>query len=567
MTSKMKLKLPMGIENFESIRKDGFYYVDKTGLIKELLDNWGLVNLFTRPRRFGKTLNMSMLRYFFEYGCDAALFQGLEIAGESELCKEYMGKYPVISISLKGVMGRTYDEAFGMMRSAIGNEALRFAFLAESEQLNIEEKKQYHGLIATENGHFAMNLEVLSASMKVLTKLLHKHYGQKVIVLIDEYDVPLDKAHQNGYYDDIVNLIRNMFGQALKTNDDLKFAVLTGCLRISKESIFTGLNNFKVLSITNVQFDEHFGFSEAEVQRLLEYYGLEAHADIVKTWYDGYRFGDVDVYCPWDVINYADTARFDPNAEPQAYWINSSGNVIIRNFLQMATMRTMREIEQLINGATISKKISQELTYKELYDNIENIWSVMFTTGYLTSRGSMSGGYIQLAIPNQEIRQIFVDQIQSWFEQKTRKDTPTLDSFCLAFQQENQEHIELQLNKYLSQTIGIHDYSVRKELKENYYHGLLTGLLKHREDWDVFSNAESGEGYTDICVESSDGAYGMVIEVKYADDGNLDAACVDALKQIEDKKYAERLVGDGMERIMKYGVAFYKKSCKVVMGE
>lgn len=369
---------------------------------------------------------MSMLRYFFEYGCDATLFDGLEIAAETDLCKEYMGKYPVISVSLKGVMGRTYEEALGMMRSIIGNEALRFSFLKSSERLTDTEHELYQGLVDIQNGLFSMEQESVVISLQLLTKLLHKHYGQKVIVLIDEYDVPLDKAHQGGYYDDMVHLIRSMFGQALKTNDDLKFAVLTGCLRISKESIFTGLNNFKVLSITKGQFDEHFGFTEQEVGKLLEYYSLETQAELVRTWYDGYRFGDVDVYCPWDVINYADAARFDPDIEPQAYWLNSSGNVIIRNFLQMATARTMREIEQLINGGSVSKKVIQELTYKELYENVENIWIVMFTTGYLTQRGNAPGGYYQLTIPNQEIRQIFVDQIQVWFEQKSRKDAPTL---------------------------------------------------------------------------------------------------------------------------------------------
>lgn len=560
-----KKKLPIGIENFEKIRTEGFYYIDKTGLIKELLDSWGEVNLFTRPRRFGKSLNMSMFKTFFEYGCDKSLFDGLEIGQETAVCEEYMGQFPVISISLKEVNEGSFEEALGAMRSVIGKEALRFHFLLESTQLAEEEKKQYQGMIDIERGSFCMSNEVLKSSLQTLSSLLYKHYGCKVIILIDEYDVPLDKAQQNGYYDQMVMLIRNMFSKVLKTNDSLHFAVLTGCLRISKESIFTGLNNIKVLSITNVQFDEHFGFTDTEVLELLRYYGLEDYHEIVKSWYDGYHFGDSDVYCPWDVINYVDNARAKQGTEPLAYWLNTSENNILRTFLTMATKRTMREVEKLINGESINKKIIQELTYKELYDNLDNLWSVLFTTGYLTQRGNTAGGMLELLIPNLEVKQIFIEQIQKWFKVKVRKDTQRLDVFCEAFQQADAEAIEEQMNAYLSEVIGIHDYSIKQELKENYYHGLLAGLLVHCEEWDIFSNAEAGEGYSDIQLEIEEKQIGIVIEIKCPKDGNLDVGCIEALKQIERNRYESRLVNDGMTKILKYGVAFYKKKCRVLL--
>ncbi|MDE7320141.1 MAG: ATP-binding protein [Lachnospiraceae bacterium] len=526
------VKLPIGIEDFQKIRTEGFYYVDKTALLTELLNNWGEVNLFTRPRRFGKSLNMSMLKYFFSCGCDAGLFDGLAISRETGLCEKYMGKFPVISITLKGVDALEYNDAQALLCSVIGNEALRFQFLLESERLSDKEKEQYARLIEVGAGGqqmFFMTKDVLVNSLKNLSSLLCKHYGQKVILLIDEYDVPLDKAQQHGYYDEMTDLIRGLFGQVLKGNENLYFAVLTGCLRIAKESIFTGLNNFKVLSITNAQFDEHFGFSDTEVKAMLEYYGLKEKHALIKEWYDGYRFGKADVYCPWDVINYANQLRFDPDARPRAFWINSSGNAILRTLLEKATPRTRQELGDLVSGACITKKINEELTYRELYDTLDNIWSVLFTTGYLTKQREVDLNTYELVIPNQEICMIFNEQILTWFQEETQKDTPSLDAFCKAFQKGDAEEIERRFTAYLKKTISIRDTAVRKNKKENFYHGILLGLLSFREDWIVQSNVESGTGYSDIQIELTDEDTGIVIELKYAESSNLEAGCQEAL--------------------------------------
>jgi hypothetical protein len=561
-----KVKLPIGIEDFEKLRTEGFYYVDKTGLITELLNNWGEVNLFTRPRRFGKSLNMSMLRAFFAYGCNPKIFEGLAIAGERELCDKYMGKFPVVSITLKGVEAKDYAGARAMMAFIIGNEALRFHFLSESNKLSELERKQYDQLTKIdEEGRygFIMSEDVIKNSLLILTRLLRKHYGQKVVLLIDEYDVPLDKAQQFGYYEEMVSLVRNMLGQALKSNDSLQFAVLTGCLRIAKESIFTGLNNFNVLSITNVRFEEHFGFSDEEVKDMLDYYGLADKYRQIKEWYDGYRFGKTDVYCPWDVINYVNLLRSEPEASPRAFWINTSGNYIIRQFLRMATPRTRREIERLLAGESVKKKVNQELTYRELYQSIDNLWSVLFTTGYLTCKEAAEEDVYSLVIPNLEIRKIFAEQVMEWFQEEARKDAPMLDEFCWAFAKGDGEAVERLFTAYLKKTISIRDTSVRKGKKENFYHGILLGLLSHRGDWDVDSNIESGDGYSDIQVEIEEESIGLVIEVKYADNGDLEAGCKEAFKQIEETGYEERLKEDGMTRIIRYGIACWKKSCMV----
>lgn len=561
------LKIPIGIENFEEIRTEGFYYVDKTGLIRELLYNWGKVNLFTRPRRFGKSLNMSMLKYFFEYGCDSVLFEGLDIMKEQELCEEYMGKYPVISISLKDVGARTYEDACSLLRSIIGNEAMRFLFLKDSSRLSVEEKRQYERLITIgEEGQsqFLMPDDVLIDSLLTLCKFLHRHYGQKVILLIDEYDVPLDKAQHFGYYEEMVSLIRNLFSRALKSNDSLHFAVLTGCLRITKESIFTGLNNLHVLSITDMEYDEYFGFSDSEVRAMLHYYALDDKYDLVKTWYDGYRFGNTSVYCPWDVINYCAKLRIDPDAPPRAFWVNTSGNDIIRTFLHKAGPATRRELERLIDGESIGKKIHQELTYRDIYKDIDNLWSVLFTTGYLTKRGNSDGKFFQLAIPNLEIREIFTEQIYEWFREEARKDTLQLDAFCRAFPLADAKTVETIFNAYLRKTISIRDTGARKSEKENFYHGILLGLLSHREDWIIESNAESGDGFSDILVEIEESNTGIVIEIKYADDGNLENGCKNAVAQIEEKGYTTRLLQNGLNNIVEFGIACYKKTCKAV---
>lgn len=565
------VKLPIGIDNFEKIRTAGFFYVDKTGMIKELLNNWGEVNLFTRPRRFGKSLNMSMLKYFFEYGTDKALFDGLEIAGEQKLCDEYMGKFPVISISLKDVNGRNFDAARAGMSSVIGWEALRFRFLLESDKLDSREKGIYEQLVTigkAEQNTFIMSDDVLEDSLYNLSVLLHKHYGHKVIILIDEYDVPLDKAQQFGYYDEMVSIIRNMFSKTLKSNASLQFAVLTGCLRVSKESIFTGLNNPQIFSIADVRFNEYFGFVDDEVKELLSYYELSDKYEVVKAWYDGYRFGDVDVYCPWDVINYCSLLRADPDAQPQNYWSNTSSNDIVKNLIRRADKPSaMREIEQLIAGESVAKEIRQELTYRELYDSIDNLWSILFTTGYLTQAGKPDGDVFQLRIPNMEIRKIFTTQIYKWFQESAEKDGETLNAFCEALKNGDAPEVERQFHEYLKKTISIRDTSVRKSKKENFYHGILLGLCAYKDSWAVSSNRESGDGYSDILIEDVDSDIGIVIEVKYPENEDLEAGCAGALEQIEKRNYEEVLRDDGMTTILKYGIACYKKRCKVALAD
>ena len=559
-----KVKLPIGIENFAEIRTEGFYYVDKTGMINELLDNWGKVNLFTRPRRFGKSLNMSMLKYFFEYGCDNALFDGLEISRKKSYCNTYMGKFPVISMTLKGVDAKDYSTSRSILCAIIGNEAKRFSFLLSDSNLQDVDKKLFQALINVSlDGRFIMPDEVLVDSLRILCELLHKHYGQKPILLIDEYDVPLDKAQQYGYYDEMVVLIRNLFAQALKSNDCLQFAVLTGCLRIAKESIFTGLNNLKVFSITDIECDEHFGFSDREVRAMLDYYGVSSKINTTRAWYDGYLFGNTSVYCPWDVINYCDKLRAAPDAFPMAFWINTSGNDIIRNLIRQATPQTRKEIEKLVAGESIVHSINQELTYRELYSSINNLWSVLFTTGYLTQRERLDATTYRLAIPNLEIQQIFTEQIREWFQEEIRRDTPKLDAFCAAFLRGDAKTIEEHLGAYLRKTISIRDTGVRKNQKENFYHGILLGLLRHREDWILSSNVESGEGFSDILVEDEEAGIGIVIEVKYPENGDLEKGCAQALAQIESLEYETRLRDDGIDQIVKYGIACYKKRCRV----
>ena len=576
MSEMIRKKLPIGIESFEEIRTEGFYYIDKTGMIRDLLCNWGKVNLFTRPRRFGKSLNMSMLRCFFEIAEDTlpsernrtSLFEGLEITEERGLCEKYMGRFPVISISLKGVNGKDYEAARAMMCSVVGNEAMRFQFLQRSDRLTDKEKELYDRLImvgSKEEAVFHMPDSVLMGSLYTLSALLRKHYSQKVIVLIDEYDVPLAKANENGYYDEMVLLIRNMLEQTLKTNENLYFAVLTGCLRVAKESIFTGLNNLNALTITDVAFEEYFGFSDGEVRNLLEYYDLSDYYDLVKEWYDGYCFGNLEVYCPWDVICYCSRLRLNPGARPEAYWSNTSSNEVIRRLLEQAGPATRRDIERLIAGETVTKNIRQELTYKDIYKSDDNIWSVLFTTGYLTRRGETDDGRIQLAIPNREIKNIFEEQITEWFQNDARKEGETLNAFCDAFINGNADGIEKRLNDYLRKTISIRDNAVRDNLKENYYHGILLGLLSYKDSWYLASNKETGEGYGDILAEVSEKEIGILIEIKYAQNGSLDDGCRKALRQIKEKNYAEQLYEDGMQTILKYGIAFYKKRCRVML--
>ena len=536
--------------------------------IKDLLQNWGKVNLFTRPRRFGKSLNISMLKYFFEIGSDTSCFDGLKIMQEKALCKEYMGKFPVISISLKSVDGLKYESALAALRTVIGNEAGRFRFLHESSELDKDDKNSYDQLILMEtkgNSKYAMSDAALIDSLRTLSQLLEKHYGRKTILLIDEYDVPLDKAFQAGYYDEMVSLIRNLLGNALKTNDSLYFAVLTGCLRISKESIFTGLNNLKVHTISDVRYDEYFGFTNSDVDELLEFYGLSSYKDMIRDWYDGYHFGDTDVYCPWDVINYCDELLADPGAEPENYWANTSGNDLIRRLLKKANQSTKSDVEQLINGETITKTIRQELTYREVEDSIDNIWSVLYSTGYLTCRRRVPGRRMELALPNREVRELFIDLVKDWFEEITQADSGKISRFCTAFPSGDTDTIQEMLGNYLWDSISVRDTAVRRNMKENFYHGMLLGLLQSQDSWLVKSNAEAGEGYSDISIQTPD-KIGIIIELKYTDDGNLEAACKEALEQIEEKKYAEGLKRRGMKKVIKYGIAFCGKECLVVIG-
>ena len=555
-----RAKLPIGIENFEKLRREGFYYLDKTGLIRDLLNNWGEVNLFTRPRRFGKTLNMSMLKSFFEIGADETLFEGLQISQETELCEKYMGKYPVVFLTLKGVDGLTFEEAKGRLRSVIREEMYKLRFLLDSDKIPESEKCVLIRFLDEQETD-----EDVKNSLKMLSSLLKQHYGQKVILLIDEYDVPLDKAFHNGYYKEMVSIIRGLFEHALKTNEYLQFAVVTGCLRISKESVFTGLNNFKVLSIVDRRFDEHFGFTDAEVRQLLKSYQLEHHFAEMKEWYDGYHFGNTDVYCPWDVINYVDHLCADPDAEPQAYWINTSGNAMVKRFVRKADKTTQREIEQLIAGEAIEKPVRLELTYEDIDKSINNLWSVLFTTGYLTHTGKTANGSYKLVIPNREVREVFILQIQEWFEQEIIEKEKTTQPLCAAFQAGDAVEVCRNLTAIMGRMISVLDTKARDEQKENFYHGLLLGLLRSEPTWLIMSNAESGEGFSDILVETDDPDAGLVIEVKYSPTlEGLEDACARAMAQIKARRYDERLRNDGRNDILAFGVAFWKKRCKVV---
>ncbi len=567
----MRKKLPIGVDGFEKIRTNDFYYVDKTMFIAELLRNWGEVNLFTRPRRFGKTLNMSMLKCFFEVGSDPSLFDGLAIAGERELCEKYRGQFPVIFITLKNVEGLDYASACNRLINQVGNEALRFEFLRESQKLSQTEKEKYAQLVNLSDGTgnqavYAMSEDVLTDSLRTLSQLLSKHYGKKVILLIDEYDVPLDQAFQKGYYVEMVSLLRSLFGSAVKTNPDLHFAVLTGCLRIAKESIFTGLNNLKVFSGTAVRFGEYFGFTDQEVQKILAYYGFEARYETVKNWYDGYRFGNVEVYCPWDVISYCDDLMDDDTIEPKNYWVNTSGNNAIRYLIHKLGNGVLKsEIEMLVSGETVEKEIYEDLTYNEIYSSVNHVWSLLFMTGYLTRRGTPEGKRMQLAIPNREIRSIFVEQIMSLFRENVAQDGKLLGDFCDALEQGDVSRVEKLFDAYLEKTISIRDTFVRKATKENFYHGILLGILGYKDGWILKSNKEAGNGYSDISIWIADKWMGIVIEVKYAERQQLEAVCQEALAQIDRNGYADSWKREGCQTILKYGMACNKKECRVLV--
>ena len=559
-------RLPVGMDDFKEIRKSEFYYIDKTKLIEQVLENWSKVNLFTRPRRFGKTLNMSMLKCFFEIGTDTTFFDGLYISKNQALCEEYMGKYPVVLLSLKSVEGLTFEEARASLCELIAGEVRRFKFLEKSDRLDDDEKNAYHDLIFIQNLKEAILGTKLKFSLKKISELLYKHYGQKAIILIDEYDVPLDKAFQHGYYREMVTLIRGLFGEAFKTNDFLQFAVLTGCLRISKESIFTGLNNFKVYAANDLRYDEAFGFTNEEVKQLLADYYLEEHFAEVKEWYDGYHFGNADIYCPWDVINYVDDLVFDPQARPKSYWINSSGNELVKRFIDKADTTTRDEIEELIAGHAVKKRIRMDLTYDEVDNTIDNVWSVLFTTGYLTREGREMDGIYRLIIPNKEVREVFVLQIREWFNRVVANDRASTEKINRGFLEGKTEDIQQELTHFLGESISVLDTKARNEEKEIFYHGILIGILKSNVSWAVRSNRESGDGYADILIKPKNPDVGIVIELKYARSfKELDQACERALEQIKDRRYDEALREDGRNEVLAYGIAFWKKRCKVVV--
>lgn len=560
------LKLPVGIEDFQEILRNGFYYIDKTGLIEQLLDSWGKVNLFTRPCRFGKSLNMSMLRYFFEIGTDKTLFDGLHILQRKDLCDEYMGRFPVVFLTLKGVDGLTFEKATNKLIKIVALEAERFIFLKNSDKLTDNEKQRYCALVKMQDGKYAMDEDTLESALQTLSELLYRHYGQKVVILVDEYDVPLDKAYQNGYYKEMVSMIRSLFGEALKTNEFLQFAVLTGCLRVSRESIFTGLNNFKIFSITDARFDEQFGFTEDEVGKMLKDYHLEEHLAEMKEWYDGYHFGDADIYCHWDVINRVDDLCDTPEAKPKCYWINSSGNALVKRFVSIANRTTQDEIEHLIAGEPIEKSVRLDLTYDEIDKSIDNIWSVLFTTGYLTQADMTEQGAYKLVIPNKEVRTVYISQIQEWFKQKIADNTEQMAHFWKAIEDGNAEIIEQYLNQTLSNTISVFDTKAPEMEKENSYHTFLAGMLTGNTDWVVKSNVEAGEGFADIIIKPQNPNDGIIFELMYSKEASgLDKACERAIKQIRDRRYLEYLKNDGHHNMIFYGIAFYKKRCKVVV--
>lgn len=552
------LKLPVGIDDFKKIREAGFYYVDKTKLIEQLLQSWGEVTLFTRPRRFGKTLNMSMLKSFFEIGAEKSLFQGLYISEKEKLCVEYMGKYPVIFLSLKGVEGLHFADAQKMLMTIINNEVRRHYYLKTSDKLTVEDRKQFEKMLLNEDVN-------LVDSLRLLSQLLYLHYDQKVVILIDEYDVPLDKAFKNGYYQEMVSLIRGLFGQALKTNEFLQFAVLTGCLRVSKESIFTGLNNFEINSIVDIEHEEGFGFTDAEVMQMLKYYHCTNRYSDIKEWYDGYHFGNADIYCPWDVINFVKKLLTDSNAKPSAFWINSSGNDLVKLFVDKADQSTKDEIERLVAGESVTKRIRLDLTYDEIENSIDNVWSVLFTTGYLTNIGNPESGVYELVIPNREVHEVFVLQIQEWFQRSVAKEE-SMPEFSKAILEADAEGLQKQLNVIMSRMISVLDTKAREEQKENFYHGLLLGLLRgSNPDWLIKSNRESGDGYSDILIEPENPDAGIIIEVKHAASiSGLDKACENAMAQIKNRRYDEALRENGRCEILAYGIAFHKKQCRVV---
>ncbi len=579
------IKLPMGIEDFERIRQDGFYYVDKTGLIRDLLENIAYVNLFTRPRRFGKTLNMSMIKHFFEIGSDCTLFDGLEISRETELCDKYQGKFPVISISLKNAEGDTFDKARKKLQSIIGNEAVRFSFLADSGNLNKTERQQYTKLIElNETGSFAMSDELLENSLLMLSRFLQKHYEQKTIILIDEYDVPLDKAYQAGYYDTMVNFIRTLFGQALKTNSSLYFAVLTGCIvsafaepseeasllhGTGRESIFTGLNNFNVYTIKDVRYREYFGFTDKEVRQMLAYYGFTGQYGAVKDWYDGFTFGKrKDIYNPWSITKYLDTGEF------KSYWANTSSNLLVDKLIREGEPDIKIAMEALLCDGQIETEIDEEIIFEQLGDNSVAVWSLLLSTGYLKvvcAPVNESDNIYHLSLTNFEVKRMFRRMIQGWFGRKTTK----YSDFIKALLADDVDYMNQYMNQIALKTFSSFDSGKKpSELSEpeRFYHGFVLGLMIDLADrYQIKSNRESGFGRYDVMLEPLEGgqpAYVLEFKVRNARrEKNLEETVREALRQIDERDYDAELTCKGFpkEKIRHYGFAFEGK--RVLIGK
>lgn len=564
-----KKRLPSGIENFEELIGHEYYYVDKTYLIKDLFDRMGKVNLFTRPRRFGKSLTLSMLYYFLSNNGNQKLFDGLAIQKEEFLCREQMGKYPVILISLKGVEGENFESARMALSQIIYDTASKFIELRTSGKLTDEEKMDYQRFfVRNEKGDPDLSRDVIENSLLVLSRLLDKHFGQKVVILMDEYDVPLDKAYNKGYYDEMLACIRGMFHNSMKTNDALEFAVITGCLRVAKESIFTGLNNPKMFPFDDVRMTEYFGFNDKEVVELLSYYGRMDRYDTVRQWYDGYQFGKTEIYCPWDVISYCDILLDEKDARPRNFWANTSSNEILRRLAERSDDKILEEIKQLIAGKTVKKTINRELTYREIEDSVENIWSVMYMTGYLTAAGDTEGNNLMLRIPNAEVRDIFAETMEAWFKANVQSDGMTAEAFVMALLQRNPEKAQKILSRFLRKVISIRDTYVSKAKKENFYHGIILGLLGYKDGWVVCSNKEAGEGYSDIFVGVEKEDVCMILEIKYPDEeeeSDLESGCLSALAQMDEKFYEDAAAG--YDRVIKYGIACRRKRCMIRMAD
>lgn len=558
----MKSPLPIGIEDFKELIDNNYYYVDKTVLVKELLDNRSKVSLFTRPRRFGKTLGLSMLKYFFEkvYGQDGKeennryLFEGLNIMNAGQEYTRQLGQYPVISLSLKSAKQPDFPRAYTMLKRQIANEFRRHRYIAD--KLEESDRERFYSIMR-ETAEESSYLDALA----FLSRILKDIYNKNTIILLDEYDVPLENAYFNGFYEQMTDFIRSLFESALKTNPNLEFAVITGCLRVTKESIFTGLNNLKMVSILDVNYSEYFGFTQLEVEQMLQAYEITGRQDEVKSWYNGYCFGKSEVYNPWSIIMYVDSLRQDKEAKPRPYWANTSSNSIVRELIEHADNSVKQEMENLIEGGTVEKPVHEEITYEDIYKTVDNLWNFLFFTGYLKKVGERLEDvttYVTLGIPNLEVKYIYKNTILTWFESQIRQKD--LTGLYKALLNKESKQLEKELSKNLMETISFYDY------REDYYHGFLGGLLKMMEGYTIKSNRESGLGRSDLQLLSAPyEGKAVIIELKIADTyAELEEKAVVALEQIEEKRYDAELKLEGYHEFIKYGISFYKKLCRVI---